>query len=62
MADDVGLTEGCQVEIETENHRLVITPMKHRYTLAELLKGATPEDYHESVVDWGSDVGREVVD
>jgi hypothetical protein len=33
-----------------------------RYVLAELLKDTTPEDYRKSAVDWGPDVGREIVD
>jgi len=62
LAQNIGLTEGAQVDIEAEDHRLVITPVRQRYTLADLLKGTTVQDYRESVVDWGPDVGSEIVD
>jgi antitoxin MazE len=62
LAQEIGLTEGSSVEIETKGNRLVVTPIRPKYTLDELLKDTTPEAFREYVVDWGSDVGREIVD
>ena len=62
VAREIGLTEGSKVDIEAKGNRIVVTPVRRTYTLAELLKDTTPEAYRESVVDWGPDVGREIVD
>jgi antitoxin MazE len=61
VAERVGLQAGSRVEIEAENGRVVISPARPRYALADLLKGMTPEAMHEAF-DWGPDVGREIVD
>jgi antitoxin MazE len=62
LVREVGLTEGAKVEIEAQNNRIIITPVRPRYTLADLLKDTTPQDYRDSIVDWGPDMGREIVD
>ena len=62
LAVQVGLTEGAQVEVAADERGLVITPLKPRLTLADLLKDTTPETYRQEAVDWGPDVGREQVD
>jgi predicted RNase H-like HicB family nuclease len=41
---------------------LVDIPVHRTYALSALLKDTTLEDYRVSVIDWGPDVGREVVD
>jgi antitoxin MazE len=47
------------VDVREESGRIVIEPVPHReYTLAELLKGITPENLHEEV-DFGRPVGKE---
>jgi antitoxin MazE len=61
IASQVGLREGTRVEIEAEGERIVISPARRRYTLAELLEGMTPEAMHEAF-DWGPDMGREIVE
>ena len=62
IAKEIGLTEGSRVEIETKGSRIIVTPVRRTYTLVELLKDTTPETYRGSVIDWGPDVGREIVD
>jgi antitoxin MazE len=62
IARRIGLAEGSTVDIQAIGNRLIITPATPRYTLAELLNDTTPEDYRHSAVDWGPDVGREIVD
>ena len=52
---------GARVEIETEGDRIIITPAKPHYILAELLKGMTPEAMREAF-DWGPNTGREIVE
>lgn len=56
LAQQLGLTEGTPVEVEADNHRIVIR--RKRYTLEELLSRVTPENLHGEV-DTGLPVGRE---
>ena len=37
-----GLREGARVEVEAEGDRIIISPARPRYVLADLLKGMTP--------------------
>ncbi|HWB50938.1 MAG TPA: AbrB/MazE/SpoVT family DNA-binding domain-containing protein [Stellaceae bacterium] len=60
IAEQVGLRAGAQVDVAAEGDRVIVSPMPHRYILAELLDGMTPEAMHEAF-DWGPDVGREIV-
>jgi antitoxin MazE len=62
VAREIGLSEGSQVDVEAADHRIIITPARPRYTLADLLKDTTPESYRAGDVDWGPDTGREIVD
>jgi antitoxin MazE len=61
IAARTGLCEGARVEIEAEGERIVITPSRRRYVLADLLKGVTPQAMREAF-DWGPDKGREIVE
>jgi len=61
IAARIGICEGARVEIEAEGNRIVITPARPRYVLADLLKGVTPEAMREAF-DWGPDKGREIVE
>jgi len=61
IAGRTGICEGACVEIEAEGDRIVITPARRRYVLADLLKGVTPEAMR-GAFDWGPDKGREVVE
>lgn len=56
-----GLREGARVEVEAEGDRIIISPPRPRYVLAELLKGMTPQSMREAF-DWGPDKGREIVE
>jgi antitoxin MazE len=56
-----GLREGTRVDVETEGDRIVISPARPRYAVAELLKGMTPEAMRQAF-DWGPDKGREIVE
>jgi antitoxin MazE len=61
LALRAGLSEGARVEIEADGDRIVITPSRRRYVLADLLHGMTSEAMREGF-DWGPDSGREIVD
>ena len=61
IARRVGLREGAQVDVEVEGDRIVVSPARPRYVLAELLKGMTPQAMREAF-DWGPDKGREILD
>jgi antitoxin MazE len=61
VAAKAGLRAGSRVEVETEDGKIVISPARARYALAELLDGMTPEAMHEAF-EWGPDVGRESVE
>jgi antitoxin MazE len=61
VAQKVGLHAGSRVEVEAEDGRVIISPARPRYALADLLRGMTPEAMHDAF-DWGPDRGREAVD
>jgi len=56
-----GLREGARVEVEAEGDRIIVSPPRPRYVLADLLKGMTPQAMREAF-DWGPDKGREIVE
>jgi antitoxin MazE len=61
VAARIGLHEGSRVEVEAEGNRLVVSPARPRYVLADLLENVTPEAMREAF-DWGPDLGRENVE
>ncbi|MBI3150428.1 MAG: AbrB/MazE/SpoVT family DNA-binding domain-containing protein [Betaproteobacteria bacterium] len=60
MLKEVNLAPGERVEIKSEDGRIVITPLKTRYRLADLLAGVTAENLHAEV-DAGAALGREAL-
>ena len=60
MLEQVGLAEGAQVDVLVEGVHLVIRQARRHPTLAELLAQCKPQNRPEPV-DWGPDVGREIV-
>ena len=56
-----GLREGTRVDVEAEGDRIIISPARPRYVLADLLKGTTPQAMREAF-DWGPDKGREIIE
>lgn len=59
IANKVGLTVGMAVAIEVVDNTVVISPIKRKYQLDELLVGVTPE-LIGGEYDWGEPVGAEV--
>jgi len=65
IARAAGLTEGEQVEIETRGGEIVLRRVVPHFTLEELFRGRSPEEWratYADAYDWGSDVGRERVE
>lgn len=60
MLEQIGLGEGAQVDVLVEGDHLVIRRARRRPTLDELLDQCKPENRPEQI-DWGPDVGREIV-
>jgi antitoxin MazE len=61
VARRAGLRAGSRVEVEAQGDRVIVSPARSRYVLADLLKGVTPEAMREAF-DWGPDKGREIVE
>ncbi|MDD5586450.1 MAG: AbrB/MazE/SpoVT family DNA-binding domain-containing protein [Alphaproteobacteria bacterium] len=59
IAKSLGLKEGSEVRIDTDDGRVIIEPaVKDAYDLKTLLAKVTPENCHDSV-ETGKPVGRE---
>ena len=59
IAQDAEIQEGASVELRVEDGRLVIVPVRRKYTLAELVSKITPENCHPET-DWGPPLGKEI--
>jgi antitoxin MazE len=59
IASKVGFTAGTVVLIEVVNNTIVVSPIRKKYSLDELLEGVTPEMI-SGEYDWGTPVGKEV--
>jgi antitoxin MazE len=66
IASRLSLTEGATVDVEQRDDEIVIRKLARPLTLEILFAGKSPEEwraiYREHGVDWGPDVGREIVD
>ena len=63
LATETGLGENAEVELSSDNGRIVVAPRKRKrkpkYTVEEMLRGITPDNLHGEI-DFGPPVGREV--
>jgi antitoxin MazE len=60
-----GLSDGEHVDIETHDRDIVIRRAVPHFTLEELFRGKSLEEWravYAGAFDWGPDVGREVVE
>ncbi|HZU91160.1 MAG TPA: AbrB/MazE/SpoVT family DNA-binding domain-containing protein [Stellaceae bacterium] len=65
VAKAARLRDGERVEIATRGGDIVIRRAVPRFTLEELFRGKSPEEWralYREAFDWGPDVGREVVE
>lgn len=58
IVEQIQLAEGMELEITTEEDRLILTPKTKQYSLLELLDGMNEDHLHHEV-DWGEPVGKE---
>ena len=62
----LGLDVGSEVEIIAGKGKIVVTPVIRQLTIKDLFKGKPAQEwrelYHGSEVDWGPDVGREIIE
>lgn len=59
VANEVGFTVGTEVNIEVVNDTIVISSVKRKYRLEDLLIGVTPEIIGGEY-GWGEPVGKEI--
>lgn len=59
VADDLLLSSGSQLEMGVKGGKLIVTPVRGRPKLADLVKQITPENRHD-LDTWGPNVGREI--
>ena len=58
IAAELQLKEDSTVDLTIEGGRIVLTPTRPKYDLAELVAGIQPNTLH-SETDWGEPVGKE---
>ena len=58
VATELGFKIGTVVDVTIEDGRAIISPIRKKYTLEELLEGVTP-DLIGGEYDWGQPVGNE---
>ncbi|MDJ0572203.1 MAG: AbrB/MazE/SpoVT family DNA-binding domain-containing protein [Pleurocapsa sp. MO_192.B19] len=59
IAEQVNLQPGEAITIEVVDNNIIITPQNQKYTLEELLEGASAQDFNGEY-DWGEPVGEEI--
>jgi antitoxin MazE len=59
VANEIGLIVGTEVNVEVVNNTIVISPVKRKYQLEDLLVGVTPK-LIGGEYDWGESVGKEI--
>lgn len=59
VAHDANLTEGVAVELTVKDGTVVVTPVRKKYKLDDLIAAMNVENAH-SEVDWGEAEGDEV--
>ncbi|MBD2652731.1 MULTISPECIES: AbrB/MazE/SpoVT family DNA-binding domain-containing protein [Synechocystis] len=58
IVQQFGWKEGEQVAITAKDEQVILSLARPKYSLAELLDGAQPENQHAEV-DWGNAQGEE---
>lgn len=59
IVEKIDLKEGTAISIDVSGNKIIVTPEKPKYTLEELLEGASQENF-DGEYDWGEPVGEEV--
>ena len=62
VADQLAVSAGTAVDITLHGGAIVVKPRaRRRYSLREMLRRCKPRHFRHEI-DWGPDVGREVID
>ena len=62
LADRLQVTDGSDVEMDLREGELIVRPVRRsKVKLADLLKACKPSQLHGEI-DFGKDVGREVIE
>jgi antitoxin MazE len=64
VARRAGIGDGERVQIEAHDAEIVIRRAAPRFTLGELFRGKTPQQWraaYAGAYEWGPDLGREAV-
>lgn len=62
LADQLQVTEGSAVEMDLREGELIVRPVRRlKVKLSDLLKDCKPSQLHGEI-DFGKDVGREVIE
>ena len=64
-AKTAGISDGERVDIEARDGNIVIRRAVPHFTLTELFRGKTPQQWRAAYAgahDWGPDVGREAAE
>lgn len=59
VVEDARLSDGSPVEVTVRDGSVVVTPVRKKYKLEELLAQMRPENRH-SETEWGEPKGEEV--
>jgi antitoxin MazE len=59
VADDLGLSQDCEVSLEVARGQLIVRPKSRTYKLDELLSKLSRGQIH-SETDWGKPLGKEI--
>ena len=61
VADKIGLIRGTPVSVRSLGRKVIIESEAQTETLQDLLKGVTSQSLHP-LINFGPDVGREIID
>ena len=61
LAERAKLIKGSKVSFDFKGGKILVIPEEKEETLEDMLKGCTPENMPE-FIDFGPDVGREIVE
>ncbi|MES2059733.1 MAG: AbrB/MazE/SpoVT family DNA-binding domain-containing protein [Patescibacteria group bacterium] len=61
VAEKARIHKGSRVSFDFKGGKILVTPERKELTLEDMLRGLTPENTPE-FIDFGPDVGREIID
>ncbi|MFH1170407.1 MAG: AbrB/MazE/SpoVT family DNA-binding domain-containing protein [Candidatus Vogelbacteria bacterium] len=61
VAERAGMSRGTLVRVRSVGYRVIVEPGNRRETLQDILKRFDKKN-HQTLIDFGNDVGREKID